>query len=122
MSFPTIEGFASWDDIPEHKVNEKISHKIVSGDKVMMVLWQMKAGAHATLHKHPNEQIAYLVSGQMELRFRDQQKICRPGDLCVIPEGVEHEAWFTQDSIVIDIFSPPREDLFRGQNAYLRSD
>ena len=122
MSIPTIEGFASWDQVPEQQVNEKISRKIVCGARVMMVLWRMKTGAHAALHKHPHEQIAYVVSGQMELRFRDQKKICRPGDLCVIPSGVEHEAWFPQDSIVIDIFSPPREDFFKGQDTYLKSD
>jgi len=122
LRIPTLEGFTRWEEIPEQKVNEKISRKIVSGNRVMMVLWQMKAGALAALHKHPNEQIAYVVSGQMELRFRDQKKTCRPGDLCVIPQGVEHEAWFPQDCTVIDIFSPPREDFFTGQDTYLKSE
>jgi hypothetical protein len=44
----------------------------------------------------------------------------RPGDVMVIPGGAEHEAWFREDTQVIDFFAPPREDfLLGGKPAYM---
>ena len=44
----------------------------------------------------------------------------RPGDVMVIPGGTEHEAWFREDTEVIDFFAPPRDDfLVGGKPAYM---
>ena len=50
----------------------------------------------------------------MEFRIGSERKMCRPGDIAVIPGGVEHEAWFHEDTEVIDVFAPPREDFLAG--------
>ena len=45
----------------------------------------------------------------------------RPGDVAVIPGGVEHEGFFPEDTEVIDVFAPPREDFLAGGTpAYMR--
>ena len=46
----------------------------------------------------------------MEFRLGNEQRVCGPGDIVVIPGGVEHEAWFREDTEVIDFFAPPRDD------------
>ncbi|MFQ5520462.1 MAG: cupin domain-containing protein, partial [Candidatus Methylomirabilia bacterium] len=97
-----------------------ISRKIVSGEKEMFVFWKMKAGAHAAAHRHPNEQIFYMISGRMDFRLGGETRTCGPGAMAVIPAGVEHEAWFPEDTEVVDIFAPPREDFYTGQDTYLR--
>jgi quercetin dioxygenase-like cupin family protein len=111
---PKLSGFASFAALPEERVTDKITRKIVAGDQGMMVWWSMKAGAHATAHKHPNEQIAWMLKGKMEFRLGDERHTCGPGDLVVIPGGVEHEAFFPEDTEVIDMFAPPREDFLAG--------
>ena len=46
---------------------------------------------------------------------------CGPGDVAVIPGGVEHEGFFPEDTEVIDVFAPPREDFLTGEMpAYMR--
>jgi hypothetical protein len=55
---PKLSGYAALATLPEERVTDKISRKIASGDQQMIVRWNMKAGAHATAHKHANEQIA----------------------------------------------------------------
>ena len=77
----------------------------------MIVWWSMKAGAHAAAHRHPHEQMFVMLSGRMEFRLGSDTRMCGPGDLGVIPGGVEHEAWFHEDTEVIDVFAPPREDF-----------
>ena len=53
-------------------------------------------------------------------RARCEQRVCGPGDVVVIPGGTDHEAWFREDTEVIDFFAPPREDfLLGGKPAYM---
>ena len=80
----------------------------------MIVWWSVKSGAHAAAHSHPHEQIVWMLKGRMEFRIGSERKMCRPGDIAVIPGGVEHEAWFHEDTEVIDVFAPPREDFLAG--------
>jgi len=80
--------------------------RILVGDKEMVVWWSMKAGVHAAAHQHPHEQMFVVMSGKMEFRLGTEKRTCGPEDLGVIPGGVEHEAWFPEDTRVIDIFAP----------------
>ena len=114
MPIAATKGYLHLDRIPEEKVTPLISRKIVTGEKEMVVFWKMKAGAHAAAHRHPHEQLFWVLSGQMDFRLGDEKRSCGPGDMGVIPGGVEHEGWFPVDTEVIDIFSPPREDFLAG--------
>lgn len=121
MSLAAMRGFLSLDRVPEEQVTPLIRRRIVTGEKEMIVFWRMKAGAHAAAHRHPHEQIFFMLSGTMEFRLGDETRTCGPGEAGVIPGGVEHEAWFTEDTEVIDVFSPPREDFLAGGTpAYMR--
>jgi len=111
---PKLSGFASLSSLPQEQVTDKISRRVAAGEQGMIVWWQMKAGAHAAGHKHDNEQIAWMLKGKMEFRLGNERRSCGPGDVVVIPGGVEHEAFFPEDTEVIDIFSPPREDFLSG--------
>jgi quercetin dioxygenase-like cupin family protein len=111
---PTMAGFHRLNDLPEEKITDKISRKILVGEKEMIVWWSMKAGVHAAAHRHPHEQLFVMVKGIMDFRLGDERRRCGPGDVGVIPGGVEHEAWFPEDSEVIDVFAPPREDFLPG--------
>jgi mannose-6-phosphate isomerase-like protein (cupin superfamily) len=77
-------------------------------------------GVHVEPHSHANEQIAWMLKGKMEFRLGSEQRVCAPGDVVVIPGGIEHEAWFREDTEVIDFFAPPRHDfLVGGKPAYM---
>jgi quercetin dioxygenase-like cupin family protein len=118
---PSTKGFEALEHLPEEKVTDKISRRILAGDKGMIVWWSMKAGAHAAAHKHPHEQLFWVTKGRMDFRLGQEKKSCGPGDIGVIPGGVEHEAWFPEDTEVVDIFAPPREDFLTGEMpAYMR--
>jgi quercetin dioxygenase-like cupin family protein len=117
-----MSGFGSLAALPEERVSDKITRRIASGDKQMIVWWSMKAGAHAAAHKHANEQIAWMLTGKMEFRLGGERRTCGPGDVVVIPPGVEHEAFFPEDTEVIDVFAPPRDDFLAGGTpAYMQA-
>jgi quercetin dioxygenase-like cupin family protein len=120
---PEMIGFGSLKTLSDEQVTDKIVRKVLSGKQGMIVWWTMQAGAHAAAHKHPHEQIMWMLSGRMDFRIGDDMRSCIAGDFAVIPGGVEHEAWFPEDTQVIDVFAPPREDfLAGGVPEYMRKD
>jgi quercetin dioxygenase-like cupin family protein len=111
---PKITGFGSLKTLQEERVTDKVTRKFAAGEQGMIVWWTMQAGAHVAAHKHPHEQIFWMLSGRMDFRIGDDMRSCAAGDFAVIPGGVEHEAWFPEDTQVIDVFAPPREDFLAG--------
>jgi quercetin dioxygenase-like cupin family protein len=53
----TLRGFGSLTAIPEEKITDKITRRVLAGENGMMVWWNIKAGTHAAAHSHPHEQI-----------------------------------------------------------------
>ena len=111
---PTLTGFSTLAEIPLERITDKISRRMMAGSQGMMVWWQMKAGAVAGAHSHPNEQLVWMLKGRMELRIGKETRLMGPGDVAVIPGGINHEAIFPEDAEVIDIFCPPRADFLAG--------
>lgn len=118
---PVLKGYGSLKQISEERITDKITRRVLSGDKTMLVWWTIQAGAHAAAHSHPHEQIFWMLKGRMDFRLGDERRSCGPGDVGVIPGGVEHEAWFPEDTEVIDVFAPRREEFLTGEiPAYMR--
>src|SRR5262249_10151190 len=111
---PVIAGFDKLASVPEEQITDKIGRRVVSGKQGTMVYWRIKAGAHAAAHKHPHEQFVWMVTGTMEFRIGNEKRTMKPGDVAVIPGGVEHEGYFPEDSEAIDFFAPVREDFLTG--------
>jgi unsaturated pyranuronate lyase len=109
---PVIADFDKLASVPEEQITDKIRRRVVSGTQGTMVYWRMKAGARAAAHKHPHEQFVWMVKGTMDFRIGDEKRTMKPGDVAVIPGGVEHEGYFPEDSEVIDFFAPVREDFW----------
>jgi quercetin dioxygenase-like cupin family protein len=119
-SYADIGGLQHVRRVTEEQISEKISRRILAGDQGMLVWWSIGAGVHVEPHSHANEQIVWMLKGKMEFRLGSEQRVCGPGDVVVIPGGAEHEAWFREDTQVIDFFAPPREDfLLGGKPAYM---
>jgi quercetin dioxygenase-like cupin family protein len=118
---PVIEGFGTLQNLPEEKITESIRRRVLAGKHGMIVWWSMKAGVHAAAHHHPHEQVFWVLSGRMDFRLGNEKRSCVAGDVGVIPPNVEHEAWFPEDTEVVDVFAPIREDFLTGETpAYMR--
>jgi unsaturated pyranuronate lyase len=119
---PVIAGFEKLASVPEEQITDKIRRRVVSGTQGTMVYWRMKAGAQAAAHKHPHEQFVWMIKGTMDFRIGDEKRTMKPGDVAVIPGGVEHEGYFTEDTEVVDFFAPVREDFLSGAPpSYMRA-
>jgi quercetin dioxygenase-like cupin family protein len=110
----TLTGFGSLSAILEERITDKITRRVLAGEKGMMVWWNMKAGAQAAAHAHPHEQIVWMLKGKMEFRIGGERRVLHAGEVAVIPGGVEHEGSCQEDTEVVDMFVPPREDFLSG--------
>lgn len=79
-------------------------------DAMMVCEVYLERDAVVPLHQHENEQTGYVVYGKLEFIIGGELRECLPGDSYAIPANVEHQAKAVVNSLVIDIFSPPRED------------
>jgi quercetin dioxygenase-like cupin family protein len=111
----------TWEKIPAEQLDHNIVRRMIVGQKEMLVRWEFKKGALAACHRHPHEQVVMMVHGKLRLAVGDDETIMGPQDIVVIPPQVPHEAEALEDTVVIDIFSPPREDFLSGDKpAYLK--
>ncbi len=84
-------------------------------DKIMLVKVDFKVGAVGSMHKHYHSQVTYVESGEFEMTIGDEVKIIKSGDSYYIPPHVMHGCVCKKDGVLIDVFSPHREDFFGNQ-------
>ena len=83
---------------------------LVHGEKTLLIETNIKKGSAHNLHSHPHEQTGYLVSGRLMMTIGDEKLEVEPGDSWCVPGGVEHSGEILEDSVVIEVFSPVREE------------
>lgn len=112
-----------WEKIPREQLNSDIDRRIITGTNMMIAHIYIKEGGVAPKHDHKNEQITYVLEGALKfLLGEDQQEevIMRAGEVLVLPPYLPHSAVALEDTLDVDIFTPPREDWLDGSDAYLR--
>ena len=83
---------------------------LVHGDSTLMTEVVLKKGSRLPLHSHPHEQTGYLVSGRIDLTIDGVTHEVSPGDSWNIPGGKKHSATALEDTVVVEISSPAREE------------
>lgn len=93
------------------QVSEGVERKtLVYGDKTLLTEYKMLKGKKLPMHNHPYEQTGYVVSGHIILTIDGERYDMTPGDSWAIPGNIQHGAEIKEDSVLIDIFSPVREE------------
>lgn len=112
-----------WEDLPAEPLKGGISRRMVSGERTMIAHVYFKRGDDVPLHFHENEQLTYILSGALRFRLGaggEEEVTVRAGEVLVIPSNVPHSAVALEDTLDVDVFSPPRADWLAGTDAYLR--
>ena len=79
-------------------------------DKIFLAEHRMENGWVGAAHSHPHDQVVYVVSGHLRVVAGDKTFEIRQGDSFVVRGGVLHQASALAPSVVIDVFTPWRED------------
>ena len=87
---------------------------LVSGQAMMQMLVELEAGSRLPEHRHPHEQVAHVVTGRLRFALGGSGGETRdlgPLESIYLASDVPHAVEAVERTVVIDTFSPPREDL-----------
>jgi quercetin dioxygenase-like cupin family protein len=103
--------FYKKDDLPYRKALDGVSFKsLAHGQKTHLTEFRLEKGSQIPIHSHPHEQTGYLVSGKMIFTISGETFEAVPGNAWNIAGHVEHGVEVLEDCLVIEVFSPARED------------
>lgn len=93
-------------------LGEGVKRKILaSGGGMMTVQFDFEEGSVGYLHTHPHEQVGYVVKGCFEITLAGAKCIIEVGDTYYVPPGVEHGVIALEEGVLLDVFTPQREDF-----------
>jgi quercetin dioxygenase-like cupin family protein len=84
-------------------------------DKIMLVKVKFEKDAVGSLHEHFHSQATYVESGVFELTIGSEKKILKAGDGYYVPPHVVHGCICIEPGLLIDVFSPLREDFLQSK-------
>lgn len=107
-------------ELEAERLNPQITRRMLWGDRLMAAYLEFKKGTVVPVHQHENEQFTYCISGLLRLTLPDRELLLRPGEVLLIPGGVSHGGEMLEETVVMEVFSPPRRDWIDKTDTYLR--
>lgn len=104
-----------WDDLPRDHPMELLARRRIIGEKMMISEIILHRGCEVPSHHHANEQFAVVISGQVRFGLGESDSAdhriveVKAGEVLHLPSHVHHSAYALEDSLVLDVFSPPSE-------------
>lgn len=112
----TVKVFIENAEVPWQEMAPGVRRKIMSYDeRLMVVKVEFQTGGVGSLHQHYHTQITHVESGVFEVEISGEKKILKAGDAFYIPPNAMHGAVCMEAGVLIDIFSPMREDFISTQ-------
>jgi quercetin dioxygenase-like cupin family protein len=108
-------------DYVQTEIRPGLAGAVIAGERSTAVRWEFAAGMERTgIHHHDeHEQFGLIVSGRIELEIGGVVSQLGPGEMYYAPKGVPHGGTIVvgdEPAVVIDFFSPPREEYVRAAN------
>ena len=112
-----------WEDMPREKVTDMLERRLITGDRTMLAQIFLKKGCIVPKHSHENEQITYILEGALKFTLgenQDRELTVSAGEVLHLPSNLPHRADALEDTVNIDVFTPPRQDWLDKTDDYLR--
>ena len=103
-----------WDSIPVERISEGIDRQMIVGQNMMICRLRFDAFVVAPAHRHPHEQVTFVMRGKVKFTLDTEERIVSAGDVLHFPSNHWHGATMLEEEVIlIDIFSPIREDFLK---------
>jgi quercetin dioxygenase-like cupin family protein len=110
-----------WSDIPSEQLNAATARRYLTAERVTIARFELKRGGVVARHSHENEQVSCVLSGLLKFKLGGQEVLVGAGENLQIPSWLEHEVEILEDTLVIDVFSPVRQDWIEKRDDYFRA-
>jgi len=102
------------DDSEEESPSPGVIRKVLAYcDALMCVENRFETGATGAVHSHPHTQITYVAEGRFRFTIGDETKDVSKGDTMCKQNGVKHGCVCLEKGILLDFFTPMREDFIK---------
>ena len=97
-------------------------HKLSGGERQRLAIARvlLKKGCIVPEHSHHNEQLTYILDGALKFWIDGREIVVHSGEVLCIPANMPHKAEALEDTVDLDVFSPPRADWINKSDQYLR--
>jgi len=110
----------NWNLLEQEQLNPRVGRKCIHASQMTVARLSLQKSAFVPEHSHVNEQVTMVEQGALKFLLSGREQIVRAGEVLVIPPDLPHSAEALEDTTAVDVFSPPRADWIRGDDAYLR--
>ena len=113
--------FYSWDSMKKERVSDMLERRLITGDRMMLAHVYLKKGCIVPKHSHENEQLTYILEGALKFKIGDdgaEEITVHAGEVLLIPSNIPHQAEALEETLDVDVFSPPRQDWLDGTDTY----
>jgi quercetin dioxygenase-like cupin family protein len=112
-----------WDSMRKERVTDMLERRLITGERMMLAHVYLKKGCIVPKHSHENEQITYILEGALKFWIGEdgsEEITVRAGEVLHLPSNIPHKAEALEETLDVDIFSPPRQDWLDKTDDYLR--
>jgi quercetin dioxygenase-like cupin family protein len=97
--------------IAPRQIWDGVAGRVIAGERLTLGVIELDPDAHVPEHQHANEQLGLVITGSVRFRVGDETRELGPGGTWRIAGEVPHEVVAgPEGAVLIDAFSPPRED------------
>ena len=114
--------YIPWHTVPLEDLNPLLQRQFVVGQEIMLARVLLKKGCIVPLHSHANEQLTYIIEGALKFYVDGQEIVVHAGEVLSIPANMPHKAEALEDTVDLDVFTPPRSDWINKTDQYLRGE
>ncbi|MGA9392977.1 MAG: cupin domain-containing protein [Candidatus Sulfotelmatobacter sp.] len=114
--------YIPWHTIPLEELNPLLQRQFVVGQEIMVARVLLKKGCIVPEHSHHNEQLTYILDGALKFWIDGREIVVHAGEVLCIPAHMPHKAEALEDTVDLDVFTPPRADWINRTDQYLRGE
>lgn len=104
--------FVTWSELDPIEMVPGLEFRPVLGLNVMVNFVHFEPHTEAPRHWHDEEQISFVLEGELEFEVGDERRVLRRGEALVIPPNVPHGARTHESTCLeVDVFYPPRKGV-----------
>ncbi|MEJ2186511.1 MAG: cupin domain-containing protein [Gemmatimonadota bacterium] len=114
-----------WEDLPRERVTDALHRKVIGGERAMLAHVYLDEGCVVPKHAHEHEQFSYILEGALHFWLGEdgsEEVVVRAGEVLHIPSNLPHRAQALEDTVDVDVFSPPRQDWLNGTDTYFHDE
>ena len=109
-----------WSSVEVEALNPLLGRHFVVGQNIMLARVLLRKGCIVPEHSHPNEQLTFIAEGALKFWIDGKEIVVHAGEVLCIPAHMPHKAEAMEDTVDLDVFTPPRADWINKSDQYLR--